>query len=74
MQARDRLATLRREMQNTARPTRQMRANLAQAHKAALQASISKVGLEEAAVALGLLNSAGLDGGKGGTAFSATLR
>ena len=29
LQARDRLATLRREMQNTARPTRQMRANLA---------------------------------------------
>ena len=33
LQARDRLATLRREMQNTARPTRQMRASLAQAHK-----------------------------------------
>ena len=32
-QARDRLATLRREMQSTARPTRQMRANLALAHK-----------------------------------------
>ena len=32
-QARDRLATLRLEMQNTARPTRQMRANLALAHK-----------------------------------------
>ena len=42
--------------------------------EAASQASISKVGLEETAVALGLLNSAGLDGGKGGTAFSATLR
>lgn len=34
-QARDRLAALRLEMQNTARPTRQMRANLAQAHKEA---------------------------------------
>ena len=33
-QARARLAALGREMQNTARPTRQMRANLAQAHKA----------------------------------------
>lgn len=32
-QAKDRLATLGREMQNTARPTRQMRANLAEAHK-----------------------------------------
>ena len=42
--------------------------------EAASQASISKVGLEETAVALGLLNSAGLDGSKGGTAFSATLR
>ena len=42
--------------------------------EAASQASLSKVGLEETAVALGLLNSAGLDGGKSGTAFSATLR
>ena len=42
--------------------------------EAAAQASLSKVGLEETAVALGLLNSAGLDGGKGGTALSATLR
>ena len=33
LQARDRLATLRREMQNTARPTRQMRVKLAEAHK-----------------------------------------
>lgn len=32
-QARGRLATLRREMQNTVRPTRQMRAKLALAHK-----------------------------------------
>ena len=41
---------------------------------AASQATISKVGLEETAVALGLLNSAGLQGSQGGTAFSATLR
>lgn len=34
-QARDRLSALRLEMQNTARPTRQMRANLSLAHKEA---------------------------------------
>ena len=41
---------------------------------AASQANISKISLVDTAVALGLLNSAGLQGSQGGTAFSATLR
>ncbi|EGG94658.1 Phage tail length tape-measure protein [gamma proteobacterium IMCC1989] len=41
---------------------------------AAAQANISRISLEETSVAIGLLNSAGLQGSQGGTAFSATLR
>ena len=41
---------------------------------AAAQASLSRVPLEDTAVALGLLNSAGLRGSQAGTAFSATMR
>ena len=60
-QARDRLAALRLQMQNTARPTRQMRANLAQAHRSAHRLGQRLDQQRRAMQAAGLVDGPGRD-------------